>query len=307
MEYLTVKEMAEKWNLSDRRIRLMCSEGKIKGIIREGRSYRIPADAIRPVDGRAVRGKQIPEKYQELFAEIDSRKKEFHCCRFLTPEKKDIAREEFLERFIYHSNALSGNIMNLEETRTVLRGETLDQKPLKDLLEIVGHKEAFEYAEKMAKEKSRLSERVIRGVHARILVDKWEEKGHYRDCMVTPPALADEIPEPEMVPILIEQLIKNHTERRKKLHAIEADAIFHMEFRKIHPFADGNGRTNRMVLNFLLMEDGYLPICVKLEDKEKYLRAFQEYYLHDNEEPMVLLISEYMKKELEHSLYLGSE
>ena len=63
MEYLSVKEMAEKWNLSERRIRLMCSEGKIKGVVQKGRSYRIPADAIRPVDGRAVRGKQIPEKY----------------------------------------------------------------------------------------------------------------------------------------------------------------------------------------------------------------------------------------------------
>ena len=54
MEYLSVKEMAEKWNLSERRIRLMCSEGKIKGVVQKGRSYRIPADAIRPVDGRAV-------------------------------------------------------------------------------------------------------------------------------------------------------------------------------------------------------------------------------------------------------------
>lgn len=139
MEYLSVKEMAEKWNLSERRIRLMCSEGKIKGVVQKGRSYRIPADAIRPVDGRAVRGKQIPEKYKELFAEIDSLKKEVHCCRFLTSESRDKIREEFLERFIYHSNALAGNSMNLAETRTVLQGKTLDQKPLKELLEIIGH------------------------------------------------------------------------------------------------------------------------------------------------------------------------
>ena len=307
MEYLSVKEMAEKWNLSERRIRLMCSEGKIKGVVQKGRSYRIPADAIRPVDGRAVRGKQIPEKYKELFAEIDSLKKEVHCCRFLTSESRDKIREEFLERFIYHSNALAGNSMNLAETRTVLQGKTLDQKPLKELLEIIGHKEAFEYVEKMAEEKNRLSEKLIRGVHARILVDKWEEKGNYRECMVTPPVFVRVISKPEEISARIGQLIKKHAERRKKMHAIEADVLFHMEFMKIYPFADGNGRTNRMVLNFLLMEEGYLPICVRKEDKERYLKAFQEYDLWENEEPMVRLISEHMKEELECSLRAVNE
>lgn len=151
MEYLTVRELAEKWNLSERRIRLMCSEGKIKGVIRKGRSYRIPSDAIRPVDGRAVRGKKIPQQYQELFAEIDSMKKELHRYRITGLGQQKTVRDRFLEEFIYHSNSLSGNTMSLSDTRMILAGKTMAQKPLKDLLEIIGHKEAFEYVEKMQK------------------------------------------------------------------------------------------------------------------------------------------------------------
>lgn len=305
MEYLSVKELAEKWNLGERRIRLMCKEGKIKGVIREGRSYRIPADAIRPVDGRSVRGKQIPPKFQELFAQIDSLRKELQNCRQLTPERRERLREDFLEQFIYHSNALAGNSMNLAETRTVLQGKTLDQKPLKDLLELIGYKEAFEYVEKLAAEKTKISGKLIRGIHARILADKWEEKGHYRTCMVPVPAILNGIPRPEEVPLRMERLLKDHAERRKKMHAIEADAIFHMEFRRIHPFIDGNGRADRMILNFLLMEDGYLPICVRVEDKERYQNAFRSYDLQDNADPMVFLLAELVKEELER--YLEAE
>lgn len=298
MEYLTVRELAEKWNLSERRIRLMCSEGKIKGVIRKGRSYRIPSDAIRPVDGRAVRGKKIPQQYQELFAEIDSMKKELHRYRITGLGQKKTVRDRFLEEFIYHSNSLSGNTMSLSDTRMILAGKTMAQKPLKDLLEIIGHKEAFEYVEKMAEERAKLSEKLICEIHARILVDKWEERGRYRESSISLPAAMNESAEAKEIPLLMEELIKKHAERKKKMHAIEANAVFHIEFQEIHPFIDGNSRTNRMILNFFLIEDGYFPICIKKEEKEIYQEAFQKYHENGDASSMVFLIAEHLREEI---------
>jgi excisionase family DNA binding protein len=81
MNYMTVKQAAEQWNLSDRRVRLLCAEGRIGGIIREGSRYLIPADALKPIDGRGLRGKDIPEQYAALFSSIDAMKSELDCRR----------------------------------------------------------------------------------------------------------------------------------------------------------------------------------------------------------------------------------
>jgi len=76
MEYISVKQAAEQWGLSDRRVRLLCEQGKIEGAIKEGRSYRIPADAIKPADGRSLRGKIVLKEYAAMFARIDALKAE---------------------------------------------------------------------------------------------------------------------------------------------------------------------------------------------------------------------------------------
>ena len=91
MEYMTVTQAAEKWGLSSRRVRLLCAQGAIGGVKREGRLYMIPAAAARPVDRRKV--KLLPNsKFAELFAEIDAQKAELDGLRPLTPESTAFAR-----------------------------------------------------------------------------------------------------------------------------------------------------------------------------------------------------------------------
>ena len=63
MQYITVKQASERWGISDRRVRVLCAEGRIEGAVKEGRSYLIPEDALKPIDGRSLRGKNIPEQY----------------------------------------------------------------------------------------------------------------------------------------------------------------------------------------------------------------------------------------------------
>jgi len=71
--YITVKQAAEKWGISDRRVRILCSEGKISGVIREGRSWMIPADAKKPEDGRFKRAESILKAIDRKKMELDSK------------------------------------------------------------------------------------------------------------------------------------------------------------------------------------------------------------------------------------------
>lgn len=303
MEYMTVKEASEKWGISDRRIRVLCSESRIKGVIKKGRCYLIPRDAVKPMDGRILKGKEISEEYQVLFARIDAKKEELSRRRPLTEGELKRLQEEFLLEFTYNSNAIEGNTLTLQETALVLEGITIDRKPLKDHLEAVGHKEAFEYVKELVSEKVRISEKVVKEIHSLVLIDRREDKGVYRRIPVRIMGAENESPQPYMVPIMMEHLVKEHLERKKKMHIIEAVAGFHLDFESIHPFIDGNGRTGRLLLNFELMQEGYLPINVKFSDRKKYYECFKAYHLEKDTDAMIQMIAEYVEMELDR--YLG--
>lgn len=303
MEYITVKEAADKWNISDRRVRILCSKGMIEGVIKQGASYRIPSDAIKPADGRSLKGKEIPETYRVLFSRIDAKKEELAARRPLTQGELKRLQEEFLLEFTYNSNAIEGNTLTLQETAMVLEGITIDKKPLKDHLEAVGHKEAFEYVRQLVLEKEEFSERIIKEIHSLVLMDRREDRGVYRKIPVRIMGAAREPPQPYMVPVLMEQLIDKHAMMNKKLHTIERVARFHMEFEGIHPFIDGNGRTGRLLLNFELMQKGYLPVNVKFADRRRYYECFTAYHQNGDAEPIINLIAAYVEEELDR--YLG--
>lgn len=302
MEYITVKEAANRWDISDRRVRILCSEGMIEGVIKQGASYRIPSDAIKPIDGRSFRGKEIPEKYKALFSRIDAKKQELVTRRPLTQGELKRLKDEFLLDFTYNSNAIEGNTLTLQETAMVLEGITIDKKPLKDHLEAVGHKEAFEYVRQLVTEKHEISEKVIKEIHSLVLMDRREDRGVYRKIPVRILGAVHEPPQPYRVPVLMEQLIDEHLTMQKKLHTIEMVARFHMEFEGIHPFIDGNGRTGRLLLNFELMQNGYLPINIKFADRRRYYECFTAYYQDGDVEPFISLIANYVEDELNRYL-----
>jgi hypothetical protein len=143
MEYMKVSEAAIQWGISARRVRQLCTEGRIAGVIRKGNLYMIPVDAEQPSDARTKRVAQQP--YSSLLEQIDQLKKRLSNRRPLTPAEVDALREMFIVEHTYNSNAIEGNTLTLQETGLVLQGITIDRKPLKDHLEAVGYKEAFEY------------------------------------------------------------------------------------------------------------------------------------------------------------------
>ena len=170
MEYISVKEAAGRWGISERRVRLLCSLGRVEGVVRHGRAYRIPTGAPRPQDGRRTRRITVTEQYREIFSRIDAMKAALDERHPFSAAELRRMRDEFAVEYTYNSNAIEGNTLTLRETALVLEGLTIDKKPLKDHLEAVGHKEAFDYVLSLVQEQAPVSERVIKEVHSLVLI-----------------------------------------------------------------------------------------------------------------------------------------
>ena len=297
MNYIKVSQAAEKWGLSARRVRILCQENKIDGVIRKGNLYMIPKNAQKPADGRRKASRQATsfERIEQLKAKLDT-------CRPLTQGELERLNEEFMIEFTYNSNAIEGNTLTLQETAMVLEGITIDQKPLKDHLEAVGHKDAFLYVQDIVNNKMPLTEFVIKNIHSLVLMNKPEDKGVYRRVPVRIMGALTEPVQPYMIEPKITELLAENEKRKSKMNIIERIARFHLEFESIHPFIDGNGRTGRLLMNFELMQNGYPPINVKFTDRKRYYEAFDSFSRNQDTTPMTNLIAEYVTERLEQYL-----
>lgn len=291
---MTVKQASEKWAISDRRIRVLCSEGKIPGAFQKGRGWKIPLDAVKPSDGRI-------KKIKSLLPLIDEKIKWLKEKRPLTEGEVARLNEEFLVEFTYNSNAIEGNTLTLRETDMVLRGLTIDQKPLKDHMEAIGHKEAFEYVSSLAGIEKPLTERIIKDIHYLVLSDKKDDRGVYRKIPVRIMGAAHEPVQPYLILPKMEQLIVDLNSSNENI--VTKLARFHIEFESIHPFIDGNGRTGRLLVNLELMKAGYPPIDIKFTDRIKYYQAFDEYHTKGDLSVMEDLFARYLNERLD--LYLS--
>lgn len=294
MEYIKVSKAAEKWGLSARRVRILCAEGKIPGVIRKGNLYMIPEDAEKPRDGRF--------KAPTVFEEIERKKELLSSMRPLTQGEVERLREEFMVEFTYNSNAIEGNTLTLKETAMALEGMTIDQKPLKDHMEAIGHRDAFLLVIDIASKEIPLSESVIKQIHSLVLIDRPEDRGTFRRIPVRIMGAYTEPVQPYLIEPKITDLLATDEERKAKMGTIERIARFHLEFEGIHPFIDGNGRTGRLILNLDLIRNGYPPINVKFTDRKKYYDAFDEYYRNGNADKMTELIAGYVNERLEDYL-----
>lgn len=212
--------------------------------------------------------------------------------------------EEFAVNNTYNSNAIEGSTLTLRETAMILReGITIAEKPIKEHLEAIGHKDAFEYIIELTDRKTALSERIIKDIHSLVLMADRENKGVYRKVPVMILGAEHTPPEPYLVPKLMEQLIIDYNELSQTADIIQAVSLLHLKFESIHPFIDGNGRTGRLLLNFELMKNGFLPISIKFTDRAKYYDCFDDYRKNGTADMLKGLIADYEQQELER--YIG--
>ena len=301
MEYIKVSQAAEKWGLSPRRVRLLCAQNRIDGVVQKGKLYMIPEKAPKPIDARTLKGIKMSKELSPLLLKVDALKAELDKKRPLTQGEAERLRNEFMVDFTYNSNAIEGNTLTLKETAMVLEGMTIDQKPLKDHLEAVGHRDAFLYIEDIAKD-TKISETVIKNIHALVLMNRPEDKGVFRKIPVTIMGAYTEPVQPYMIEPKMTELLAENEKRKKKMHPIERIARFHLEFEGIHPFIDGNGRTGRLLLNLDLIQNGYPAINVKFADRKTYYAAFDEFYKNGDAEPMIELVAKYVIERMKQYL-----
>ena len=292
--YITAKQAAEKWGISDRRVRILCSQGKILGAYQEGRAWKIPYDAVKPSDKRY-------KNRESLIPILEDKLKALKNRRPLTEGELERLNEEFLTEYTYNSNAIEGNTLTLRETDMVLRGLTIDKKSLKEHLEVIGHKEAFDYVKRLVSENAEISEKLIKDIHYLVLADKKDDRGVYRRIPVRIMGAAHEPVQPYLIIPKMEELLEEY--KNSKEDIVTKLARFHIEFEDIHPFIDGNGRTGRLLINLELMKAGYPPIDIKFSDRLKYYEAFDEYHIKHNISAMADMFARYLNNRLD--LYLS--
>lgn len=300
MEYIKVSEAAANWGISARRVRLLCAQGRIAGVVRKGNLYYVPSDALRPADARSARAHAT--RCAALLEKVDSLKAQLIGKRPLSPAEIEALREEFIVEHTYNSNAIEGNTLTMKETRLVLQGVTIDRKPLRDHLEVIGYKEAFEYVEQLAKEEKSLTTYEICAIHSLVLADRKEDRGRWRRVPVSIAGAMTEPAQPYEIEPMMGALLADMESAYKRLHVIERIALFHLRFEGIHPFIDGNGRTGRLLMNLQLIKAGYMPINVKFADRRRYYDAFDAFAQSGSPEAMTVLVAEYLAERIQSML-----
>lgn len=228
----------------------------------------------------------IPAELKAEFVQVETLKAELARRRPLTEGELKALRENFLVEYTYHSNAIEGNTLTLSETAMVLQGITVGEKPLKDHLEAVGHRDAFAFLEEVVRGGEVISERLVKDIHYLVLGASPQDRGRYRRIPVVITGAAHVPPQPYLVETKMEEWTASL--KATTLHPIVAAAKFHIDFEAIHPFIDGNGRTGRLLANFILMRSGFLPISIKYENRRAYYEAFNSFH-QDNDGALAMI------------------
>lgn len=191
----------------------------------------------------------------------------------------------------YHSNAIEGNTLSLRETQMVIEhGLTVRGHPLREYLEATNHAEAFDYLTELVEGKQALSLETILTLHRLVMkgIDD-EHTGRFRNGPVYIRG-ANIIPPPaaEVVGLLGEWLSWQRGAGQPFEPVVRA-AISHHDFEVVHPFFDGNGRTGRLLMNLMLMREGYPPALLRQDWRVSYLQALDT-ATTGNYSPLVNLI-----------------
>jgi Fic family protein len=304
MEYKNISYFATKWNIKERRIRILCTEGRIHGVKKVGKTWLIPEDAQKPIDKRY---RQVNDLFFDLidFSIIDEKKDIIDSHRPFSQNMTRQLRDKLMIEWTYNSNAIEGNTLTLSETKVVLEnGITIKGKPLKDHLEIINHKEAIEYIEDLVGKNSNLSEYDIKSVHYLILkeIDS-TNAGKYRNENVFISGAKHVPPVYMNVPYEMQRLIDKY-QGWQGLHPVVRACFLHGEFVKIHPFIDGNGRTARLLLNFELIQSGYPPVVIKAENRADYYDALDKAHITNDYTDFIKIIVELVNESEASYLYL---
>lgn len=224
---------------------------------------------------------------------LDKLKQHLNQLRNLQSDK--VAKAFDIE-YTYESNKIEGNTLTLQETALVIeKGLTIGGKSLNEHLEAVNHQNAIEYIKDLAKQNETITERDLLQIHYLILQGiNNEQAGKYRNLQVLISGAKHVPPQPFLVAKEMESLFLWYNENKDKLHPVVLSAEMHERLVTIHPFIDGNGRTARLLMNLILLQNGF-PIAIlkgDVESRLKYYSVLEMAQVEHNKEPFINLIAE---------------
>lgn len=262
-----------------------------------------------------------------LIKHLDQLKEQLDSFRPIPPKYYHKIMQKLHLDWNYNSNSIEGNTLTLSETKQLLYyGLTAKGKPINDHKEMQGHAKVLKRMEDIVHQEVILTESLIKEFHSLILVpdyDKSKEQevetnpGHWKkqpNYLLTPTGEKLEFLPPEEVPAAMNELINwannqlhqnklnRHNKKKYNLHPLAIACAFHKRFIEIHPFGDGNGRMARILMNLILMQQGYMPAIVYLEQRQEYYRALNTSTFED-----ISPLASYIGQNLMKSMQLAIE
>ena len=267
MTYLSVSEIAKKWEMSERSVRNYCAEGRVEGAILVGKTWTIPEDAVKP-----DRKKKVTNVPKSLLGILREEKKAgltggiYHKIQI---------------ELTYNSNHIEGSRLTHDQTRYIYETNTIGVADgvvnVDDVVETANHFRCIDYI--IDKAESNISEAMIKELH-RLLKSgtsdsrvSWFAVGDYKK--VPNEVGGRETTAPELVAVEMKKLISTYNSIENK--TFEDIIDFHYRFEKIHPFQDGNGRVGRLILFKECLKYGFVPFIIDEELKVFYYRGLSEW------------------------------
>jgi Fic family protein len=206
--------------------------------------------------------------------------------------------KKFSEVFSYNTNAIEGSELTLKETEKVIeKGEWPIEKPKGDIAEALGVNEAIKF---IRKTKEHISLDLIKQIHKIVFKNSKNFAGEFRkkgeEVVVrtrTEIIIHEGAPSTRVVTLLGE-LVNWYKKHKSEYPAILLAAVVHNQFENIHPFADGNGRVGRILLNNILLKNGLPPLSIDIKNQKEYYDSLQSYQKESNIRPTIeLILKEY--------------
>ncbi len=208
-----------------------------------------------------------------LISDITTKRLKFKKI-FCDNKSKEQLYKWLKSELAYTSNNIEGNTLTRKETRLVIEEDiTSSSKPFVHYQEAVNHAKAFDYIIDVLKSDETLNENIVLNIHKRLLsgIDDYNA-GFYRNCPVRISGSRVILPNPMKVPGLMKNLFDNF----KQYDRLENIIKLHLDFVSIHPFSDGNGRCARLLMNLLLMQNGFCPIIIRPRDRKRYINSIEK-------------------------------
>ena len=251
----------------------------------------------------------IPAQFDAQLAELTRLQQQWQALKPLDATQVLKLKSFFHTAYTYESNRIEGNTLSLQETHLVVNeGITIGGKTMREHLEAINHQEAIDLMEGLVQNATVLNKAVLLQIHQLVLkgIDN-SNAGKYRQVQVAIAGSKHMPPSPLLLDELMEGYFDFYERNKRHLHPVILATEMHERLVSIHPFIDGNGRTARLVMNLILLQNGYTIVNLKGNPKNrlKYYQALEQIQLNHAHTDFYQLILSAAEKSLKAHLEMG--